>query len=156
MILSKTRLYNSWQNMKSRCNNPNNPKYSYYGGRGISVCKEWMKSFKAFKEDMGERPEGMTLDRIDNDKNYEPSNCKWSTWSEQMKNRRDKLKTRSKYRHVTYNNRGRTKRWVAHTGRICGTNTTLGYYMTEEEAHEAVIYAGDFIEKGYYPRKGAK
>jgi hypothetical protein len=81
----RTPVYGSWFNMKQRCLNHNNPAYKNYGGRGITVCERWMK-FKNFLEDMGERPEGKTLDRIDNDGNYEPSNCKWSTPKEQANN----------------------------------------------------------------------
>jgi hypothetical protein len=73
--------------MRNRCNNPNNKSYKYYGGRGIEVCERW-GDFLDFIEDMGERPIGYTLERIDVDGNYEPSNCKWATWSEQVKNRR--------------------------------------------------------------------
>ena len=80
-------LYKSYQMMMARCFNPNHKSYSYYGGRGITVCTRWIVDFWAFVEDMGERPEGMTLDRIDGDGNYDPLNCKWSTHSEQMSNR---------------------------------------------------------------------
>lgn len=79
--------YTSWENMISRCYNTNNPQYSDYGGRGITVCPGW-RDFKNFLADMGERPYGLTLDRIDNDGNYELGNCKWSTRSEQQRNRR--------------------------------------------------------------------
>lgn len=81
----RTPTYSSWFNMKQRCLNKNNPAYMRYGGRGITVCKRWIE-FINFLIDMGERPEGMTIDRIDNDGNYEPSNCKWSIISEQRKN----------------------------------------------------------------------
>jgi DNA-binding XRE family transcriptional regulator len=79
--------HKSWCMMKSRCNNPNYNRYKDYGGRGIAYCKEW-ESFENFLRDMGERPKGTTLDRIDNNGNYELSNCKWSTPKEQMSNKR--------------------------------------------------------------------
>lgn len=84
----KTPTYSSWHAMRSRCNNPNRPNYSNYGGRGIKVCKRW-DSFQSFYADMGEKPEGYYLDRIDNDKGYEPSNCRWLTPKESANNRRD-------------------------------------------------------------------
>jgi len=78
----------SWCCMKQRCLNPNAIGYHRYGGRGITICGRWLENFDNFCQDMGERPEGMTLDRINNDGNYESSNCKWSTPKEQANNRR--------------------------------------------------------------------
>jgi hypothetical protein len=76
------------KHMIQRCYNPNNPKYPRYGGRGITVCDRWLgdNGLRNFIEDMGQPPEGLSLDRIDNDGNYEPANCKWSTSSEQSNN----------------------------------------------------------------------
>lgn len=84
----KSREWNSWDHMKRRCYNSKDPKYKDYGARGIVVCERWLKSFAAFFEDMGDRPIGKSLDRINNNGNYEPSNCKWSTPTEQSNNRR--------------------------------------------------------------------
>lgn len=72
-----TKTHRIWKTMKSRCLNPNFPAYQYYGARGITVCERWQK-YPNFLADMGECPEGLSLDRIDNSKGYEPSNCRWA------------------------------------------------------------------------------
>lgn len=89
--LSKTPTYHTWKRMRQRCSNRSNKKYYRYGGRGITVCKRWNK-YENFLEDMGERPgDDLSLDRIDNDGNYEPSNCRWATQKVQQNNRGNNL-----------------------------------------------------------------
>jgi len=79
--------YRTWTSMKSRCHNPSAPNYYKYGGRGITVCEQWRNSFAAFLSDMGTRPAGTTIDRIDGSIGYVPGNCRWATASEQNSNR---------------------------------------------------------------------
>lgn len=83
----RTGTYSAWHGMLSRCTNPNHIAYRLYGARGVSVCARWRK-FAAFYEDMGARPRGCTLDRIDNARGYEPGNCRWATAAEQARNTR--------------------------------------------------------------------
>lgn len=87
--LRKTKEYAVWLNMRSRCNYEKHKQYSLYGGRGIKICDRWMASFENFYKDMGSRPSDKhSLDRIDNNGNYEPSNCRWATVEEQSFNKR--------------------------------------------------------------------
>ena len=88
MRKSKTSEYKIWQSMKQRCYNSNLKAYKHYGGRGICVCDRWLNSFENFSQDMGLRPSiSHQIDRTDNDGNYEPGNCEWSTNTENSNNR---------------------------------------------------------------------
>lgn len=89
--MRRSAEYSVWMDMRTRCGNPRDKDYKNYGARGISVCKRWAESFIAFFSDMGPRPEGMTLDRIDVNGNYEPGNCRWIDRKTQVRNRRNAL-----------------------------------------------------------------
>lgn len=105
-----TRTYKTWVSMIQRCENPNKDNYDLYGGRGISVCKRWRESFDNFLADMGERPKGTTIDRIDHNGNYEIANCRWASSKAQCRNRRSN-------RHLTHNGKTRClAEWVEITG----------------------------------------
>jgi hypothetical protein len=123
-----SRTYNSWRAMISRCENENNEKYQTYGKCGIKVCDRW-HFFECFLADMGERPEGKTLDRKDGSKGYSPDNCRWATPSEQALNS-------SRIRWVTY--RGRSFP-ITHLAKIHGVHITtltnkLNRGMSAEDA----------------------
>lgn len=92
-----SRTYRCWTNMISRCENKNVPAWRHYGGRGITVCKRWRSSFVAFLKDMGESPDGLTIERKNNSKGYSKLNCVWATYTEQNNNRR----TNHRFRVVT-------------------------------------------------------
>jgi hypothetical protein len=85
--MTNTPTYMTWQHITDRCNNPNSDRYHYYGGRGITVCEQWT-NFEQFFKDMGERPDGLTIERKNNELGYFKENCKWATQSEQLRNQR--------------------------------------------------------------------
>jgi len=143
-----SRLYRIWMAMKQRCGNKNNTKYDRYGGRGITVCKEWKDSFAAFKKwaTVNGYSNELTIDRVNNDGNYEPTNCRWATYSEQNLNQSKKL-GRSGYKGVVQHQ----KKWMAQYCRK-GASKYLGTYDTPEEASVAYnnycITVGDIGIKG--------
>lgn len=107
--LYQGREYKSWNAMKQRCTNPNNPEYKNYGGRGIKYDKKW-ETFGGFFEDMGVRPENTTLDRIDVDKDYNKTNCRWATKEQQQRNQRIHKNPEV---GITYDENHKTCKWVA-------------------------------------------
>lgn len=130
----KTPTYCSWQTMKQRCNNPKDPNFHHYGGRGIKIHEEWI-DFSVFLRDMGERPSlKFSLDRIDTNGNYEPNNCKWSTMSDQIFNRRSHK--RNSLGEVGIRKTKNGKRYQA---RITHNrkDISLGTFDTLEEAKKA-------------------
>lgn len=126
--------YEAWAKMIQRCTNPNNPSWKDYGGRGIAVCGQWRSSFETFYRDMGPRPEGLSLDRVNNDGDYEPGNCRWRSASEQARNQRKRQGVTSEYRGVSWH--GASGKWRSQTA-IGGRNRGLGYFDDEEDAARA-------------------
>lgn len=112
-----TPEYRAWQSMKARCENPNRKFYENYGGRNIRVCERWVNSFENFLSDMGRRPRGTSLDRINNNGNYEHSNCRWASRKQQARN------TRSN-RMIEFN--GQSKSLSQWADEIGITSATLG------------------------------
>ncbi len=116
--MSRTPVYKVWHAMIRRCENPADPRYSSYGGRGIKVCQRWRDSYIAFLRDMGDRPSSThSIDRIDVDGNYEPSNCKWATNKEQTNNTRCNVRVE-----------------------IDGTTKTLAQWVEEYDAKYSTVY----------------
>lgn len=108
--MSKTIEYDTWKHMIQRCTNKTAINYDNYGGRGIFVCEEWKNSFETFYNDMGDKPIGSSIDRIDNDGNYEPSNCRWVTKQQSNWNVGSKVGT-SKYKGVHFSKS--KNRWIS-------------------------------------------
>ena len=107
---SATKTYLAWRGMRHRCINPKSAAWANYGGRGITVCETWKDSYDAFFADMGECPEGLSLDRIDVNKGYSPENCRWAGWDVQANNKRDNV-------HLTHNGETMTaSQWAKHLG----------------------------------------
>jgi hypothetical protein len=137
--------YRVWAAMKDRCNNKNIPQYRDWGGRGISYCERW-KHFANFCEDMGVKPEGLTLERIDNDGNYTPDNCKWATRHEQGQNKRV-YKTNALGQNGTFKKKGRfivAKNWNNRKYKIAGSFETKELAQKAQDELIKLLQAGDY------------
>lgn len=132
--LTKSRFYFTWNNMIRRCSNQENHNYINYGGRGITVCDEWLdaKTFIEWAESTHPNIEGLTLDRIDANGNYEPSNCRWADKTTQALNRRMRKTTPSGNIGVNY----RKNKWIS-TIWLNKKSINLGSFLTKEEAVQA-------------------
>jgi len=115
---SKSSIYSIWISLRDRCNNSNDPSYQNYGGRGITVCERWDSSFENFLADMGERPKGAQIDRIDNNGDYCPENCRWVNAKSNSRNRRNN-------NVVTFNGKSMT---IAEWSEVTGLPDKTLYY----------------------------
>ncbi len=104
---TRKKTYQCYQDMKQRCLNSGHAQFKNYGARGISICARWLESFDNFLADMGEKPDGLTLDRINNDGSYSPENCRWATPAEQRLNQRSCVYLEFKGRRMTIAEWGR-------------------------------------------------
>jgi hypothetical protein len=130
----ESRAYKAWMRMRRRCEAPYSSQYKWYGARGIKVCERW-HVFENFLADMGEPKTGESLDRIDNNGHYEPSNCRWATHHEQMRNTR-------RCRLLTVNGITKTtQEWAEQTGLH---RTTIQWRMKKGYLPEEVIYKGRY------------
>ncbi len=134
--LCSNKFYNTWKNMMSRCTNPKDRRYKDYGARGITVCEEWLdiRNFIIWVEATHPNIEGVSLDRIDNDKGYSPENCRWADVTTQAINQRMQKNNKSGYVGVIWHIRA--KRWVVNI-KISKKLINLGSFKTKEEAVQA-------------------
>lgn len=137
------REYRAWQSAKRRCDYKKYPLYKNHGGRGIKVCDEWLHDFAAFLRDMGPCPPGLTLERVDNNGNYEPGNCKWASMAEQNQNRRDTRFVEYQGQTVTLNQLAR----ISGVSKCALRNRIVEMQMTPEEAVSAIYRNGCKLRK---------
>lgn len=150
---SRTRLHSIWSHMKTRCTCSTSAVYGYYGGRGIKVCPEWMDSFESFRDwalSNGYN-ETLEIDRIDTNGNYDPSNCRWATRVQQMRNTRKRRNVSSKFKGVSWCKNVGKWRTQLHAN---GKPIHVGLFRDETEAAKAYDAAakeryGDFVHTNF-------
>lgn len=145
--MSQSSTYRVWANVIARCTNPNERSYPNYGGRGIKICDRWLQSFEFFLEDMGERPARLTLDRKNNDGDYELGNCRWATRAEQNRNKRTNVWVMLGVKRVCFSDACKmlgVERTNAATLRAYHSFTaqqTIDFYITQYRDHAARLAA---------------
>lgn len=142
--MGNTPIYAIWTAIKQRCNNPNCKSYKNYGGRGITICKRWLK-FKNFFKDMGKRPKGLTIERINNDKGYSSDNCEWATRTKQVINRRINKNNKTGYVGIRIRY-GKFRAEIRFKKQIY----TIGAYSTIKKA---ILQRNQFIIHNNFPHK---
>ena len=147
--LTYNKFYKTWHNMIRRCTNPKNSSYKNYGGRGITVCDEWLDvtNFVAWCEETYPNIKGYSLDRIDNDKGYSPDNCTWSSRTMQNINQRMKVTNKSGYNGIIWNKKN--SNWKAGIG-VNHKLVYIGSFLTKEEA---VLARDNYIIENNLPHK---
>lgn len=147
---TRTKTYYAWRNMRRRCIDPKDDSYKDYGGRGITVCRRWLNSYDNFFEDMGECPPKHSLERMNNNKGYSPSNCKWATMKDQLNNQR---------RNVVIKQNGLSKtvsQWAEHIGIRADTLFRRLKRMSVEKAFQIIIRKQARCGTRYMYEKGCK
>lgn len=140
------RTYQAWNDMKQRCLNPNRTNFKNYGLRGITVCERWINSYENFVNDMGEAPLNYSLERVNNDGNYNPDNCKWATRSEQNHNKRLRSDNNSGLRGIHQRKSGKWRVNIKHLGKVI-------YNKTFDTIEQAAIARNEFIISNNLPHQ---